>query len=207
MATLATLFQPLLPFTVTSPLVPDISSIYKYNFAIPSYFPKQTQSASLALVLIDSLLIAPLNKTDFTVLMTDLRAVLDPSWGDEVDGSVKGAQWEKLREKGLVIWTTFTWDVAQKQASAWMPESFVDGVLLKEQGWGCGLYRTDVWMPTFDRPAMVSELISKGENGENDFCIFLGEFMWQKYGFFVDDVWKLCCGQMCKLQLHRNRTK
>jgi len=79
---------------------------------------------------------------------------------------LKGAQWERLRAKGLIIWTTFKWEVAQKKAAAWMSETFVDGVLLKERDWVCGLYKTDIWMPTFDTPALVSELVSKGAKWE-----------------------------------------
>jgi len=46
-------------------------------------------------------------------------------------------------------------------ASAWMDEGFVEGV--RGKGWGCGIYRTDVWMPVFEAPALVAEVGMKGE--------------------------------------------
>jgi hypothetical protein len=162
MATLATFFQSLLPFAVTSPLVPKVNSIYKYTFHLPRSMPHQAQSLSLALLFINNRLVALLGDTGLETIVRDIRAALDPSWG-EVNSSVKGPKWETFREKGLIIWTTFTWDVYHKTASAWMPESFVNGVLLDEEGWGCGLYRTDIWAPTSDVPALVARCVSKCE--------------------------------------------
>lgn len=161
MATLAALFQPLLPFAVLSPLVPSLGSVYKYTFHLPSYITTQGQSSSLALVFIDHSLLPPLGKSGFMAFKTNLRLILDPSWGDEVDGTVKGGHWDTMRERGLRVWSTLKWDAERREASAWMDEGFVEGVGGME--WACGLYRTDVWMPVFEKPAVVSGVVKKGK--------------------------------------------
>ncbi|TVY26359.1 hypothetical protein LHYA1_G006012 [Lachnellula hyalina] len=101
------------------------------------------------------IILSPLN---LTILF---RLILDPSWGDEVDGSVKGGAWETMRESGLRVWSTLKWDVEKKEASAWMDERFVEGVGGKH--WACGLYRTDVWMPVFEKPVVVEGWVKRGE--------------------------------------------
>ena len=161
MATLAALFQPLLPFAVLSPLIPSLSSVYRYTFHLPSYITTQGPSSSLALVFIDHSLLRALGKSGLMAFKTNLRLILDPSWGDEVDGSVKGGAWETMRESGLRVWSTLKWDVEKKEASAWMDERFVEGVGGKH--WACGLYRTDVWMPVFEKPVVVEGLVKRGE--------------------------------------------
>ncbi|TVY92831.1 hypothetical protein LAWI1_G006042 [Lachnellula willkommii] len=106
-------------------------------------------------------LLPPLGKSGFKAFKTNLRLILDPSWGDEVDGSMKGGRWDMVREKGLRVWSTLKWDAEKREASAWMHEGFVEGVGGME--WACGLYRTDVWMPVFEEPAIVRGAVKKGE--------------------------------------------
>lgn len=55
------------------------------------------------------------------VLMHEMREVLSP------DG--KGDDFEKLRERGLVVWSTCAWDEEKREMSAWMDEKFVDSML------------------------------------------------------------------------------
>jgi hypothetical protein len=163
MATLAQLFQPLLPFLLTSPNVTSLNSIYKYMFSLPDYNNFHPQPSCLTLVFIEDNSMLPIAKSGNRSLSTNLRELLDPSWGDEVDGKVKGAIFEAFREQGLAVWSSFTWDAKNKEASVWMPESFVEMV---SEGWMVGIYRTDLWIPVFGVPAVVGKVVSKGERWE-----------------------------------------
>jgi hypothetical protein len=93
--------------------------------------------------------------------MTNLRVLFDPSWGDEVDSSFRGPSFDRIREKGLVVWSTFTWDIGSRKASAWMPKTVVDGFCKK--GWACGVFRTDIWRALFQMPVSVKDSVTKGE--------------------------------------------
>lgn len=43
-----------------------------------------------------------------------------------------------------MVWSTISWDLKKKEASAWMPRTFVDGLM--EKDFVCDLYMTDIWM-------------------------------------------------------------
>ena len=161
MATLAQLFQPLLPFSLISPKVPALEDIYKYSFQLTEYDNSGAQASCLALVFLHSGFLKPLGTVGFEAVKTNLRPILDPSWGDEVDAELKGPDFEALREKGIALWSTLTFDVQTKVASAWMPESFVE--MVSAEMWAVGLYRTDTWWPTFDIPTVVKESMRRGE--------------------------------------------
>ncbi|CZT00196.1 uncharacterized protein RCO7_08382 [Rhynchosporium graminicola] len=94
-------------------------------------------------------------------LHSNFRCYLDPSWGDEVDDQFEHARYRKIRERGVVLWTTFEFDVKKKVASTWMPEELV--VNLKSRDWECGMYRTDIWQPAFKIPEDMVEVVEKGE--------------------------------------------
>ncbi|KAF4637996.1 hypothetical protein G7Y89_g71 [Cudoniella acicularis] len=105
--------------------------------------------------------LAPIGEPAMKKLKFDPRPLLDPS-GDETDPAVKGQAYEMLREQGLVMWTTFKWDLGKKEASAWMPDSFVE--MVSGQMWTVGLFRTDVWRPAFRIPAMARDTVTKGKS-------------------------------------------
>lgn len=94
--------------------------------------------------------------------MMNLRALLDPNWGDEVDPLFNGTQSEKFREQGIFVLSTFSWDMKDRKTSSWMPKGVVDGFC--EKGWSCGLWRTDVWRSVWeDRPVSVQDVAMRGE--------------------------------------------
>jgi hypothetical protein len=162
-ATLAEMFEPLPPFFLNSMKIQVMGQIYKYTFSLPDYNNAQAQPSCLALVFMDSESMTPVTKSGNESLLWNFRELLDPSWGDEVDGKVKGTVFEAFREQGLVVWSSFTWDAKKKEASAWMPESFVKRV---SESWTVGIYRTDLWIPVFGVPAIVGKAVSKGERWE-----------------------------------------
>ncbi|TVY68941.1 hypothetical protein LSUE1_G008491, partial [Lachnellula suecica] len=99
-----------------------MTSIHKYIFHLSSHTPCSPEPACLALVFTNPFYSSGL----VSILTQNLRAALDPSWRDEIDGKFRGAQWEAFREKAVVVWTTFEWDVESRKASAWMPEALVE---------------------------------------------------------------------------------
>ncbi|KAF8865274.1 hypothetical protein BDZ45DRAFT_441521 [Acephala macrosclerotiorum] len=89
----------------------------------------------------------------------DIRPLLDPTWIDEVDKDYKGLNYDKLRENGLVVWSTIIWDW-KKAVSAWMLKNFIDGLVKK--GISCGLYRTGVWTPVSSMRNIVKAAARQG---------------------------------------------
>ena len=161
MATLAQLFQPLLPFQLTSKSVPALKDIYKYTFYLPDYLSTLPSDNSLALVLMDKFLMCPLMHAQCDHDQFDLRPLLDPSWGDEVDGFFEGKPYEILRGKGIAVWTAVEWEVEARLASVWTNEEFVRSCIEKE--WYVGLFRTDIWMQVWSVPALVKTAVKKGK--------------------------------------------
>ncbi|KUJ24365.1 uncharacterized protein LY89DRAFT_19491 [Mollisia scopiformis] len=143
MGTLARIFEPLLPFALTSEAIPADDDVYHYTFHLPSHEKNRENAAASAYLALGFWDIRFVPRLGIIALQHDLRALLDPSWGDEVDRDFQGPAYEKFREKGLFLWSTITWDGEKKEASAWMSKSFVDSLV--ENKFHCGLYRTDNW--------------------------------------------------------------
>lgn len=68
------------------------------------------------------------NKLAISTFMADLRVLLDPSWGDEMDSPLKGAQFDSFREKRVAVWTTYEWDLEKKEVTVWMSQRFVEEI-------------------------------------------------------------------------------
>jgi hypothetical protein len=167
MATLARIFQPLLPFSLTSANVPQEKEIYKYQFSIPTYENILPRPSNLMLAFFNHAYCGTPRDPWFEVIMTalrnDSRSLLDPSWGDEVDSKVKGSVYDNLINKGLIAWSTFEWDTEKKVASAWMPESLIEDMLKDGKNWMMGIVRTDTWTAAFQLPAYLMEAVTKGD--------------------------------------------
>jgi hypothetical protein len=166
LAALARLFQPLLPFKLVSPAIPDSSDIYKYSLRLPRYGNMLPQPSCLVIVFMKESLF-PDSKAPESVLF-NLRMFLDPSI-DEMDNELKVAKVEQLRDEGVRVWSTFHWDGEAKVASLWMSEGFVGEMV--ENRWSVGIWRTDIWMPVCGPELVGFEgVVSKGarwvSNGE-----------------------------------------
>jgi hypothetical protein len=118
LAYLAQLFRPLLSFSLNTPIIPTVNDIYKYTFDLLDYVNNDAYPNKLVLIFIDSKLLMALGGLGRRHLKQNIRPPLDPSWGDEVDSSVKDLAFEKLRDEGLAIWSAINWDVKSKEASA-----------------------------------------------------------------------------------------
>ncbi|TVY65622.1 hypothetical protein LSUE1_G006743 [Lachnellula suecica] len=168
MATLARIFQPLLPFSVPKNVL-SLEPIYGYNFYLQSYVPMAGQINCLVLVLWNDDCLNSVGDEllgGVSSMHRDLWPVMDPSWGDEVDKIFKGSACEKFRETEAVFWSTFKCDLKTKIATAWMPESMVQEA--KNKGWACGLWRTDIWRQMFFEPDYVKVAASRGTKWVED---------------------------------------
>lgn len=76
----------------------------------------------------------------------DLRSLIDPSWGDEVDEMLKKPSYEMFRREGVILWSRFEFDVRAKVASVWMPDFVVNEMQAKK--WEVGVWRSDSWSLT-----------------------------------------------------------
>lgn len=146
MATLARLFEPLLPFALTSDAIPKENDIYLYSFTLLNHERTSENSGDsvfLSLAFWDRELAADAGLYALGSLGNNLRSILDPTL-DEIAHKIPGLDGpalKNLREHGLVVWSTITWDERKKEASAWMPEKLVHYIVKKN--FCCGLYRTD----------------------------------------------------------------
>lgn len=158
LAALASIFQPILPFSVPSSSIPDVNDVHKFTFTFESYQNYLAGISCLFLVFIDPSFITNFD-TQLPVLMRDIRKALDPA--------TKAVGFDELREKGLVVWSTCEWNEDKREMSAWIDESIVER--LSEIGgggrgrWAVGVWRSDIWSCVTVPLSEVKEVIRKGE--------------------------------------------
>jgi hypothetical protein len=157
-------YEPLLPFSLASESIPSKEEIYNYTFRLPNHEAHEfnpAASAYLALILWDHKIILDIGDAALEDLKHDIRPLLDSTWGDEVDRDFKVPKYDTLRQKSIIVWSTFTWDVKKQGAKAWMPKKFVD--MLVSKAFVCGLYRIDVWVPVGTAHISVASAVKRGE--------------------------------------------
>ncbi|KAH6667869.1 hypothetical protein B0J14DRAFT_173776 [Halenospora varia] len=169
LATLMRIFEPLLPFQLSESLVPEKEDIYRYNFHLPGYNSSNPQPSCLALLFMSHKYTSSIPDNAATDRLKFYpRTLLDPA-ADESESSLKSSQYEVLRQNGLVLWSSFAFDVEKKVVSAWMGERFVDMTCgMDGDQWTVGLFRTDIWEPAFGVPELVKESVQKGERWNGD---------------------------------------
>lgn len=173
MKTLLAIFQPALPFSIPSPSIPAQDSIHEYTFSMPKngMFSSQV-TARLSLVftkpgIMESLATGPARNLNAIMRMgkpPSYREYLDPSMdeqgGDFVPIFVK-QDGVNFRKDGIVVWTTFNWDIDKLKASAWMHDGFVDKMIA--ENWECCPVRVDSWRPVYDEAPLVKNIVKKGK--------------------------------------------
>ena len=157
MQTLTRMFRPQIGFGLLDHALPPERAIWQYSFCGLDYVPLRPQLNCLVLVFWNDAMLSATGEA----YMTNLRPLLDPSWGDEVDESWKGERFERFRERGVVLWSAAAWQREKRVATAWMPEEFVH--MAEKERWLCGLWRTDIWVPAFLLPSVVRDVVKKGE--------------------------------------------
>ncbi|KAF7879570.1 hypothetical protein EAF04_000765 [Stromatinia cepivora] len=169
MGTLARIFEPLLPFSLTSmAVIPKANDIFNYKFHLSNVRRKRDhsiRSGHLALVFYDHDVLERCGKGLEVIFLVNLRHLLDPSWEVEKGGEDTDAKIKDLRENGLVVWTTIEYDVENSIVSAWMPSAFVEK--MERDWWRCGLWRVDTWENVNSGPFAVRGSVVKGERWEN----------------------------------------
>ncbi|KAF7947548.1 hypothetical protein EAE96_008634 [Botrytis aclada] len=157
MATLTQMFMPLVHFSLASSAIPAQNDIYRYTFPFPSAFSYQEMPNTLKLIFWSHRYFMDLGDTGTSSFINDIRPLLDPTWGDEMDSRFKGSKFDTFREKGLIVWSTMEWDVKAKEASAWMPSTLVNG-MIRQGGWSCGLFRIDTWQRCWQTPLVMKDI-------------------------------------------------
>lgn len=157
MRTLTRMFRPQVGFALLEHVLPPEGAIWRYRFCGLDYADLMGQLNCLVLVFWDD----DLMEATGQAWRRDLRGLLDPSWGDEVDEDWRGKRFERFREKGVVMWSAAGWEREERVATAWMPEELVR--MMEEKGWLCGLWRTDLWIPSFSQPNVVKDVVKRGE--------------------------------------------
>jgi hypothetical protein len=157
MKTLTQMFRPQIGFALLEHVLPPESTIWKYSFCGLDYVGFSPQLNCLVLVFWDDKML----RATGDACMMDLRPLLDPSWGDEVDADWRGERFERFRERGVAVWSSAAWGIERRVATAWMPEEFVR--MLEREEWRCGLWRSDIWVPAFLTSSVAGDVVKKGE--------------------------------------------
>lgn len=159
MGTLAQLFQPLLPFELTSKNVPRLENIYKHTFRIMGYLEDKPRDNNLALLFVSSRRLDAFNIPTNLNFCQNMRPFLDPTWGEK-DTEFQGKEFEDFREHGIMLWTAFKFDLKSHEASVWMSENLVE--MFTRDEWAVSLVRIDTWT-LVARECRVSEAVSRGK--------------------------------------------
>ncbi|KAA8570727.1 hypothetical protein EYC84_000122 [Monilinia fructicola] len=172
MATLARIFLPMLPFRLETSSLPAQNDIYRYTFPLTSSTRSPAWPLNLTLVFWCDKYLRELGEVGRESLMNNLRPLLDPTWGDEMNSQFKGANFDAFRKAGVIVWSTIELDVQTWTARVWMPRSLVVSMIQKGERhagstWRCGLFRTDTWERCWDSPGLVSDA-ERGERWEDD---------------------------------------
>ncbi|KAB8295810.1 hypothetical protein EYC80_008632 [Monilinia laxa] len=144
MKTLAAIFAPILPFRLDPSVIYSLDEIHECTVSLrplPLFYSIKTHPTCLIL-----LFWRPGSNPNGSFSLepdNNLRALLDPSWGDEVHDFYEGRRYENWRAKDVIVWSTFKYDIMKREAKVWMPKSLVDQMVNDE--WKCALWRRDIW--------------------------------------------------------------
>lgn len=146
LTSLSLIFQPFLPFSIVTSSLPPPSAVYEYHLSAPdnaggSPIPSNERQVWI-LVFHDARLWRKVYDNR-SFQSYDLRALLDSS----NDGRLPKAEAKLagvLREKGILVVSTFEYEAKTKRAKLWMVENTMDAMI--ESGcWRVGLWSTENW--------------------------------------------------------------
>jgi hypothetical protein len=170
MATLTAVFDPLLPFSLPTnlyPFIPPISDVLSYSFHLKDYERVQYFAGTNCLLLVFWNQQMKKDTFDEDLVWKDLRLILDPSWGDEVDINFKGKAFEAFRNKGVLVWSAFNWDLESKTATVWMSKTIASSII--ENDWAVGMFRSDNWtcLTNHMSPPLARNVVTVGNKWED----------------------------------------
>ena len=139
MKTLATIFQPTLPFSLITDALPPPTNIFSYTTAI-SPPPHTAANLPINILLFHH---KKLLKSAFGEIVPwktpPLRRALHPEFEGHFDEKFRA-----LQQEGLKVVTTFAWDAEKGEATFWMDRDVMDE-MQKGEEWHVGMWRTDTW--------------------------------------------------------------
>ena len=146
LTSLSLIFQPFLPFTIVTSSLPPPSAVYEYHLSAPdnaggSPIPSNERQVWI-LVFHDARLWREVY-SDTSFQSYDLRAMLDSS-SDGTLPKPEAKRAEKLREKGILVVSTFEYEAKTKRAKLWMVEDRMDA-MVESDCWKVGLWSTENW--------------------------------------------------------------
>jgi hypothetical protein len=150
LSTLASMWQPALPFGLLSTNIPRRQDIRKYRLAFTNVSGEVDNVATFVLAFFKTLLLPP--KSAFRTLLLD----------DE-EGQ-KDSQVSTLRKEGLHIVTTWEWSRSSKTATFWLRRDVMEE-MLRSQRWGVMIWRTDNW--THQSSPHTLDVVDTGETWAN----------------------------------------
>ena len=139
MKTLATIFQPILPFALITDALPPPTNISSYTTAIsPHLHGAGDLPANILLFHHEKLLKSAFGES-CPWKTPSLRRALHPEFEGQFD-----EKYRTLQKEGLRVVTTFAWDAEKGEATFWMDRDVMDEMQRGEE-WHVGMWRTDIW--------------------------------------------------------------
>ena len=141
--TFTVLFLPLLPFSVITSTLPNLSDVREYSIGLVQMNPQLVVPVFVLVFWHKKLAEDVFGHIPFELGPgpPELRCVLHTE-GDTERSQSKLKKLQALRERGVKLTTTFKWDFDTEGATFLMPESMMDGVHGSGQ-WYCAMWRTD----------------------------------------------------------------
>ena len=177
LASLTAIFLPVLPFGIITSLIPPRGAICEYTISFGSLklSHKSVYVQSNALLFFRPHLlwaaIGDMTRDETRIFWRHFFDHDPASAPFEQNG--KGPALQRLREEGLVLWSTFEWSHALKEVKVWMDECFggrMMGSTVKDEAiereakkdvWRVGLLKTDEWL-LMSETGIVQERMKKG---------------------------------------------
>ena len=130
LSTLASMWQPTLPFGILSTSIPRRQDVRKYRIKFTNVSGEVDNVATFVLAFFQTLML-PTQSSFRTLLL------------DDEEGQ-KDSQAATLRKEGLHIVTTWEWLRSAKTATFWLRRDVMEE-MLRAQSWGVMIWRTDNW--------------------------------------------------------------
>ena len=155
MSTLTTIFQPMLPFSIISSALPKPDAIHLYTISFSSLHINyhHDRMPIFALVFYNSHMLK-------TVIGERHPANLNWRLLFYHASESKLDVLDQLREKGLILWSSFEWERRKERASVWMRKDCGDKCL-NSSDWCVGMLRTDTWR-LVARPGRAKDVMVQG---------------------------------------------
>lgn len=146
LTSLSLIFQPFLPFTVVTSSLPSPSAVCEYHLSVldnAGGLPIPSNERQVWILVFHDAKLWREVYDDKSFQSCDLRGLLDSS-SDSRLPKPEAKRAEKVREKGVLVVSTFEYEAKKKRAKLWMIEEKMYAMV--ESGhWRVGLWSTETW--------------------------------------------------------------